>query len=144
MRRLARPEIKIVAAGDFMERRIEGVVEVLMNPELRLGYDRVFGYAEALRSSLRLDPDVVMVGGLPDEETARLAVNAALGGRLVLSTIYTVDAASAPHFLAEMGLERAMVAAALGAVIGLRLARRLCPSRRVLPEASAAEAAAFW
>lgn len=83
-------------------------------------------YASALRSVLRGDPDVLMVGEIRDTETATLALGASLVGHLVLSTLHTNDSAGAVTRLAEMGVDRYVIAAGVAGVIGQRLARRLC------------------
>ena len=83
-------------------------------------------FAAALRSILRSDPDIVLVGEIRDRETAIIAIEAALTGHLVLSTLHTNDAASTPTRLVEMGVEPFLVASALDCVVAQRLARRLC------------------
>ena len=88
-------------------------------------------FASALRSILRSDPDIVLVGEIRDRETATIAVEAALTGHLVLSTLHTNDAASTPTRLVEMGVEPFLVASALDCIVAQRLARRLCIKCRV-------------
>ena len=83
-------------------------------------------FAAALRSILRADPDIVLVGEIRDRETATIAIEAALTGHLVLSTLHTNDAASTPTRLVEMGVEPFLVASALDCVVAQRLARKLC------------------
>ncbi len=126
-----RPDIKILTAENPVEYHLDGIVQVPVNPDLKLGENKMFDFAMALRSFLRLDPDVIMVGEIRDEETARVAMEAAMTGHLVLSTIHTNDAPSAVSRLTEMGLPAFMVASTLKAVVAQRLSRRLCPECRV-------------
>ncbi|MBI4349593.1 MAG: Flp pilus assembly complex ATPase component TadA [Elusimicrobia bacterium] len=121
-----RPDIKILTAENPVEYNIDGIVQVPVNPELKLGGDKCFNFASALRSFLRLDPDVIMIGEIRDEETAHIAMEAAMTGHLVFSTIHTNDAPSAISRIAEMGVPAYMVASTMKAVLAQRLARRLC------------------
>ena len=123
-----RPDIKILTAENPVEYNIDGIVQVPVNPDIKLGENKKFDFALALRSFLRLDPDVIMVGEIRDEETAHIAMEAAMTGHLVFSTIHTNDAPSAVTRLVEMGLPPYVVIATLKAVLAQRLARRLCPS----------------
>ncbi len=111
----------IITVEDPVEARIAGVNQVQVNPRAGLSF------AGALRSILRSDPDIVMVGEMRDHETATIGVEAALTGHLVFSTLHTNDAASAMTRLVEMGVEPFLVASALECVVAQRLARRLCP-----------------
>ncbi|MCX5783714.1 MAG: GspE/PulE family protein [Elusimicrobia bacterium] len=97
-----RKDIKILTAENPVEYNIDGIVQVPVNPEIKLGENKKFDFASALRSFLRLDPDVIMVGEIRDEETARIATEAAMTGHLVFSTIHTNDAPSAVARLVEM------------------------------------------
>jgi type IV pilus assembly protein PilB len=115
------PTKNIVTVEDPVEARIAGLSQIHVNPKAGLSF------ATALRSILRTDPDVVMVGEMRDRETAVIGVEAALTGHLVLSTLHTNDAASAMTRLTEMGVEPFLVASALECVVAQRLARRLCP-----------------
>ena len=115
-----RPEINIITVEDPVEYRLAGVNQVQINPKAGL----TFG--GALRSILRSDPDVVMVGEIRDGETAKISIEAALTGHFVLSTLHTNDAPSAITRLNEMGVEPFLVGAAVSAVLAQRLARRLC------------------
>src|SRR4029077_18446699 len=99
---------------------LPGINQVQINPKAGLTF------ASALRSILRSDPDVVLVGEIRDRETAVIAVEAALTGHMVLSTLHTNDAASTPLRLVEMGVEPFLVTSALDCVVAQRLARRLC------------------
>ena len=115
-----RPEINIITVEDPVEYRLTGVNQVQINT--RAGVT----FANALRSILRSDPDVVMVGEVRDGETARISIEAALTGHLVLSTLHTNDAPGALTRLNEMGVEPFITAAAVSAVLAQRLARKLC------------------
>jgi type IV pilus assembly protein PilB len=116
-----RPEVNIITVEDPVEYRLEGINQVQIN--LRAGLT----FATALRSILRSDPDVVMVGEIRDGETAKISIEAALTGHLVLSTLHTNDAPGALARLNEMGVEPFITGAAVSAVLAQRLARRLCP-----------------
>jgi type II secretory ATPase GspE/PulE/Tfp pilus assembly ATPase PilB-like protein len=113
-------ETNIVTVEDPIEYRLEGVNQVQVNEKARLTF------ASALRSILRQDPDVVLVGEVRDVETAGIAIRASMTGHMVLSTLHTVDAASAIGRLADMGVDMSALAGALRAVIAQRLVRRLC------------------
>ncbi len=121
-----RPDIKILTAENPVEYNLDGIIQVPVNPDVKLGGDKKFDFAAALRSFLRLDPDVIMVGEIRDEETAHIAMEAAMTGHLVFSTIHTNDAASTISRLTDMGLPAFMVATTIKAVLAQRLARRLC------------------
>ncbi len=117
---IARPEINVITVEDPVEYRLVGVNQMQIN--VRAGLT----FATALRSILRSDPDVVMVGEVRDGETAKLAIEAALTGHLVLSTLHTNDAPSTLTRLNEMGVEPFLTASAVSAVLAQRLARKLC------------------
>ncbi|MGC9070719.1 MAG: GspE/PulE family protein [Elusimicrobiales bacterium] len=121
-----RPDIKIITAEHPVEYNIEGIIQVPVNPDIKLGEDKRFDFALALRSFLRLDPDVIMVGEIRDQETAEIAMEAAMTGHLVFSTIHTNDAPSTVSRLIEMGIPSYIVASTLKAVLAQRLSRRLC------------------
>ena len=112
---------KIITVEDPVEFRLAGVSQIHVNPKTGLSF------ATALRSILRSDPDVVMVGEIRDSETARIAIDAAMTGHLVFSTLHTNDAPSAITRLIEMGVEPFLVASAIECVLAQRLARKLCP-----------------
>ncbi|MFL5251181.1 MAG: GspE/PulE family protein [Myxococcales bacterium] len=116
-----RPEINIITVEDPVEYRLAGVNQVQIN--VRAGLT----FAAALRSILRSDPDVVMVGEIRDGETAKISIEAALTGHFVLSTLHTNDAPSAITRLTEMGVEPFLTGAAVTGVLAQRLARKLCP-----------------
>jgi type IV pilus assembly protein PilB len=115
-----RPEINIITVEDPVEYRLPGINQVQINQRAGLTF------AAALRSILRSDPDVVMVGEIRDGETAKISIEAALTGHLVLSTLHTNDAPGALTRLNEMGVEPFLTGAAVTGVLAQRLARKLC------------------
>ncbi|GAA4674161.1 GspE/PulE family protein [Frondihabitans cladoniiphilus] len=117
---VARPEINVITVEDPVEYRMAGINQVQVNPKAGLTF------ASALRSILRSDPDVVLLGEIRDHETAQIAIEASLTGHLVLSTLHTNDAPSAIVRLTEMDIEPFLVGSALDCVVAQRLARRLC------------------
>ncbi len=118
------PERKLLTIEDPIEYRLEGVNQTQVAPSIGLSF------AAALRSFLRQDPDVMMVGEIRDIETAQVAVQAALTGHMILSTLHTNSAASALTRLLDIGVEPFLIASTLTAVLGQRLVRRLCPECR--------------
>jgi type IV pilus assembly protein PilB len=118
------PDMKILTAENPVEYNLPGIVQVNINQEI--GFD----FSTALRSFLRQDPDVVMVGEIRDKETAQIAMEAAMTGHLVFSTIHTNDAPSAVARLHEMGVPNFLVASAIEAVLAQRLVRRVCKDCR--------------
>ena len=122
---VSRPEINVITVEDPVEYRLPGINQVQVNPKAGLTF------AGALRSILRSDPDVVLLGEIRDHETAQIAIEAALTGHLVLSTLHTNDAPSAVTRLVEMGIEPFLVGSALDCVVAQRLARRLCERCKV-------------
>jgi type IV pilus assembly protein PilB len=118
---VSRPEVNVITVEDPVEYRLPGINQVQTNVKAGLTF------SAALRSILRSDPDIVLLGEIRDGETAHIAVEAALTGHLVLSTLHTNDAPSAVVRLTEMGIEPFLVGSALDAVLAQRLARRLCP-----------------
>jgi type IV pilus assembly protein PilB len=117
---VAKPEINVITVEDPVEYRMAGINQVQVNPKAGLTF------ASALRSILRSDPDVVLLGEIRDHETAQIAIEASLTGHLVLSTLHTNDAPSAITRLTEMDIEPFLVGSALDCVVAQRLARRLC------------------
>jgi type IV pilus assembly protein PilB len=115
-----RPEINVITVEDPVEYRLPGVNQVQINVKAGLTF------AAALRSILRSDPDVVMVGEIRDSETAKISIEAALTGHFVLSTLHTNDAPGAITRLNEMGVEPFLTGSAVSAVLAQRLARKLC------------------
>lgn len=122
---VANPRVNVITVEDPVEYRIPGVSQVQVNQRAGLTFQA------ALRSILRSDPDIVLVGEIRDHETANIAVEAALTGHLLLSTLHTNDAPSAITRLIEIGCEPFLVATALSAVVAQRLARKLCAKCRV-------------
>jgi type II secretory ATPase GspE/PulE/Tfp pilus assembly ATPase PilB-like protein len=122
LREIVAPEINVLTVEDPIERVIEGVSQVQVGGKL--------SFAGALRSFLRHDPDVIMVGEIRDAETTDIAMKAALTGHLVFSTLHTNSAVSAVTRLRDIGAERFLIASTLIAVIAQRLVRRLCPACR--------------
>jgi type IV pilus assembly protein PilB len=127
------PDRNIITIEDPVEYRLPGVNQIQVNVKAGLTF------ASALRSILRADPDVVLVGEIRDRETALIAMEAALTGHLVLSTLHTNDAASSITRLIEMGVEPYLVASAVDCVVAQRLARKLCDRCRVEYEPTEAE-----
>jgi type IV pilus assembly protein PilB len=124
------PERNIITVEDPVEYQLEGITQVQVSTKVGLTF------ATGLRAMVRADPDVIMVGEIRDRETAQIAVESALTGHLVLSTLHTNDAASAITRLAEMGIEPFLVASALDCVLAQRLARMLCSNckqRTIIP-----------
>jgi type IV pilus assembly protein PilB len=124
------PEKNIITVEDPVEYEMVGLTQVQVSAKVGLTF------AAGLRSMVRADPDIIMVGEIRDRETAQIAVESALTGHLVLSTLHTNDAPSAITRLIEMGIEPFLVASALDCVVAQRLARMLCPSckrRAIIP-----------
>lgn len=118
---LNKPEVNVITVEDPVEYRLAGINQVQTNNKAGLTF------ASALRSILRSDPDIVLIGEIRDHETANIAVEAALTGHLVLTTLHTNDAPSAITRLVEMGIEPFLVGSALDCVVAQRLCRALCP-----------------
>jgi len=114
------PAKNIITVEDPVEYRLPGITQVQVNPKAGLTF------ATVLRSILRSDPDIVLVGEVRDGETAKIAIEAALTGHLVLTTLHTNDAASSVNRLIDMGVEPYLVASALDSILAQRLARRIC------------------
>lgn len=123
--------VNIVTVEDPVEANIEGINQVQVNPKADLTF------ANALRSILRQDPDIIMIGEIRDSETASIAVQASITGHLVVSTLHTNDTASSITRLLDMGVESYLIADATVGIIAQRLVRRLCPNckraRPILP-----------
>ncbi len=117
---LNRPEVKIFTVEDPVEYRMSGITQLQIDPTIGLTF------ASALRSVLRQDPDILLVGEIRDRETAEIAIQAALTGHLVLSTLHTNSAVGAFSRLRDMGIEPFLMEATLRGVIGQRLVRRTC------------------
>jgi general secretion pathway protein E len=119
--RLNKPEVKIITLEDPVEYQLTGINQVQVQPAI--GFD----FAHGLRSIVRQDPDIIMVGEIRDKETAGVAMQSALTGHLVFSTVHTNDTPGAYTRLLDLGVEEFLLNAALRSIIGQRLARRLCP-----------------
>ncbi|MGE5049217.1 MAG: type II secretion system ATPase GspE [Deltaproteobacteria bacterium] len=123
--RINRPDLNIMTIEDPVEYQLQGISQTAVNPKIELTF------ANGLRSFLRQDPDVIMVGEIRDLETAEIAIQASLTGHLVLSTVHTNDAAGAITRLVDMGVEPFLVASSLMGVLAQRLVRVLCKDCRV-------------
>jgi type IV pilus assembly protein PilB len=121
LNRLNKTEVNIITIEDPVEYQLSGISQVQINPKAGLTF------ASGLRSFLRQDPDIIMVGEIRDEETARIAIHAALTGHLVLSTLHTNDAPGAVARLVDMGIEPFLVSSSVIGVVAQRLVRVLCP-----------------
>lgn len=123
----------IITIEDPVEYDLPGVNQIQVNTQAGMTFER------GLRSTLRHDPDVILVGEIRDRETAEIAIRAAITGHLVLSTLHTTDALSAVIRLADMGIEPYLIAAALSAVCAQRLIRKLCPLCKISRSLSSGE-----
>ncbi len=121
LNRINKEDVNIMTAEDPVEYNIEGINQVHIKEEIGLTF------AEALRSFLRQDPDVIMVGEIRDTETAEISIRSALTGHLVFSTVHTNDAPSTIMRLADMGIEKYLIASSLVLILAQRLVRRICP-----------------
>lgn len=121
IKNLNTPEVSIITIEDPVEYAIGGIEQIQVNPRTGLTF------AAGLRSILRQDPNIIMVGEIRDEETAGIAVNAALTGHLLLSTLHTNNAATSLPRLMDMKIEPFLIASTVNVVIGQRLVRRICP-----------------
>ena len=126
LRQIQTGDVNIVTVEDPVEYRLQGIVQVQVNEKAGLTF------ASALRSILRQDPDVVLVGEVRDRETASIATQASLTGHVVFSTLHTIDAASSVTRLVDIGIESYKIAAALKGIVAQRLLRKLCPACREL------------
>jgi type II secretory ATPase GspE/PulE/Tfp pilus assembly ATPase PilB-like protein len=115
------PELKVLTVEDPVEYHLQGVNQIPVDQRVGMTFER------GLRAILRHDPDVVMIGEIRDLETARAAIQASLTGHLVLSTLHTNDAASAPTRLIDMGIEPYLVSSTLIGAMAQRLVRKICP-----------------
>jgi general secretion pathway protein E len=118
------PEINIITIEDPIEYQIDGIGQIQVNPKIDLTF------AKGLRSIVRQDPDVILVGEIRDMETAEIAIQSSLTGHLVFSTLHTNDAASAVTRLIDMGIEPFLITSSVIAIIAQRLVRVLCPECR--------------
>ncbi len=124
LNKLNSSEKNIITIEDPIEYQIKGIGQIQVNPKIDLTF------SSGLRSILRQDPDIIMVGEIRDAETAEIAIQASLTGHLVLSTLHTNDAATAVTRLVDMGIEPFMIASSLSAVLAQRLVRVICPHCR--------------
>jgi len=131
--RINTPDLNILTVEDPVEYQLQGIGQMAINPKIGLTF------AAGLRSFLRQDPDVIMVGEIRDRETAEIAIQASLTGHLVFSTVHTNDAASAITRLVDMGVEPFLVASSLTAVMAQRLVRRVCTECREAYQPTAEE-----
>lgn len=122
---LNKENVNIITAEDPVENMIDGVNQVAINSRIGLTF------ASTLRSILRQDPDIVMIGEMRDSETSSIAIRAAITGHLVLSTLHTNDAVSSIIRLIDMGTEAFMVGASVKGIVSQRLVRRICPNCKV-------------
>ena len=127
---LNREEVNIVTVEDPVEANINGINQVQVNTKAQLTF------ASALRSILRQDPDIIMIGEIRDEETANIAVQASITGHLVISTLHTNSTASSITRLLDMGVEHYLIGDSVVGIIAQRLVRRLCPKCKTLKPAS--------
>jgi type IV pilus assembly protein PilB len=137
LKKLNQPDINIITVEDPVEYRIDNIMQVQLNRKAGMNF------ADGLRSILRQDPDVIMVGEIRDFETASVAVQAALTGHRVLSTLHTNDAASAVTRLIDMGLEPFLVSSVMAASFAQRLVRKVC-SDCITPYNPSAEILKYW
>lgn len=129
LRKLNSTQTNIVTVEDPIEYQLDGTNQIQTRPQIGLGF------AQVLRSILRHDPDVIMIGEIRDKETADIAIQAALTGHVVLSTLHTNDAAGTISRLRDMGVEDYLMTSTLNGVLAQRLVRTLCPQCRVAEEA---------
>ena len=125
LQELNRPDRKILTVEDPVEYQLDGINQIQVKPQIGLHF------SNALRSIVRQDPDIIMVGEMRDVETARIAIQSALTGHLVFSTLHTNNASSSVTRLLDMGVEDYLLSSTLNAVLAQRLARRLCPACKI-------------
>jgi len=128
LKQLNQRNVNIMTIEDPVEYDLEGVNQIQVNPKTNLTF------AAGLRSIVRQDPDIILVGEVRDEETAGIAINSAMTGHLVLSTLHTNDAATTLPRLLEMGVEPFLVASSVNVIIAQRLVRKICTKCRVSEE----------
>ncbi len=137
LQKLNTEDRNVVTVEDPIEMDIEGINQVQVMPDIGLSF------ASALRSILRQDPDIIMIGEIRDDETARIAVRASITGHLVLSTLHTNNSLNTIERLLDMEVERYLLGSALTGIVSQRLARQLCPKCRILKEATPYEKEIF-
>jgi len=124
LKKIAGPQVNVITLEDPVEYEVPGINQCQVKPKIG------FSFAEGLRSVLRQDPNIIMVGEIRDAETAGMATHAALTGHLVLTTLHTNDAAGALPRLINMGIEPFLITSSMLAIIGQRLVRKVCPKCR--------------
>lgn len=134
---LNRPEINVITVEDPVEMNIEGINQVQVNAEIGMTF------AAALRSILREDPNVILIGEIRDSETAQIAVRASITGHLVMSTLHTNNALATVERLIDMDVERYLLSTALTGIVSQRLAKQLCPDCRYQRESTPYEKKVF-
>ena len=134
LKMLNTPEVSIITIEDPVEYAVEGVEQIGVNPRTGLSF------AQGLRSILRQDPNIIMVGEIRDAETAGIAINVALTGHLLLSTLHTNDPATTLPRLLDMKIESYLVASTVNVAVGQRLVRKICPDCRQKEKITAAQA----
>ncbi|MCA9434612.1 MAG: type II/IV secretion system protein, partial [Candidatus Omnitrophica bacterium] len=122
--RIFTPKLKIITVEDPVEYQLQGICQIQVNPK------RGLNFAEGLRSIVRQDPDVIMVGEIRDKETAEIAIRAALTGHLVFSTLHTNSAAGAIPRLTDMGVDPFLVSSSVNGILAQRLVRKICKQCR--------------
>ena len=132
LKRLNRPDVKVFTVEDPIEYEIARINQIQVHPEIGLDFPH------ALRSILRQDPDIIMIGEIRDLETARIAIQASLTGHLVFSTLHTISAAATVTRLIDMGVESYLLASTVNGILAQRLVRRLC-AECAAPHAHAAQ-----
>jgi len=135
--RLNTPDVKIITVEDPVEYQIDGINQIQAKPQIGLDF------ANALRSIVRQDPDIIMIGEMRDLETARIAIQSALTGHLVLSTLHTNNAAGGITRLLDMGVEDYLLTSTVNGILGQRLVRRLEPTHAQAYPASPEEIEKF-
>lgn len=120
LKKIHKPEVKIITIEDPIEYHLPGIVQTQVN-------DKGYNFLEGLRAAVRQDPDIIMVGEIRDDETASIAINSALTGHLVFSTLHTNDAAGTFPRLIDLGVNSKVITSAIRVAMAQRLARRLCP-----------------
>ena len=137
LQHLNKEETNIITVEDPIEMNIEGINQVQVNPEIGLTFGRV------LRSILRQDPNIILIGEIRDSETAQIAVRASITGHLVFSTVHTNNSLSTIERLLDMNVERYLLSSALTGIVSQKLARRLCPNCRKKRPTTTYEKAVF-
>ena len=133
LKKIQKPDIKIITIEDPIEYRLDGITQTQVDPE------RGYNFANGLRSIVRQDPDVILVGEIRDPDTAKIAIQAALTGHLVLSTLHTNDAAGTVARLVSLGAKTSNIGPAINIVIAQRLIRKVCPKCSKLRKISETE-----